>query len=404
MSDRIRTTVGQLGELFDGPHATPVRRDEGPFFLNISSLKSGRLDLAASDHVSPEDFTKWTRRVTPRENDLLFSYETRLGEAALMPAGVEACLGRRMALLRPDPLVVDPRFLLYLYLSPSFQRIIQVHTIHGATVPRIGLATMPGWEVKVPRLPEQRAIADVLGAIDDKIGANERVLRALAALEEPQFARVEAMTQRSVRLGDVASIAKGYSYRRTELGSSETALVTLKSISRNGQLAHRGFKEFIGDPRADQVVRAGDIVVAQTDLTQAADVIGRAVRVPQVDDYKRLVASLDLIVVRSVGEVPNGYLLGALRTSRFRAHCQARMSGTTVLHLGRGAVDGYEVPLAPVHAILEYCKEADARAELADSVNVESRMLGTTRDVLLPALMAGQLSVRDAGKVAEGLL
>ena len=49
-----------------------------------------------------EDFKRWTRRVVPHPGDLLFSYETRLGEAALMPEGIQACLGRRMALLRPN--------------------------------------------------------------------------------------------------------------------------------------------------------------------------------------------------------------------------------------------------------------------------------------------------------------
>ena len=142
------TTFGSLGQLFDGPHATPTRRSEGPYFLNISSLNSGRLDLSESDHVSNEDYRKWTRRVTPIAGDLLFSYETRLGEAALMPEGIDACLGRRMALLRPDRSRVDPRFLLYMYLSPQFQRLIAERSIHGATVSRIGLATMPEWPVR----------------------------------------------------------------------------------------------------------------------------------------------------------------------------------------------------------------------------------------------------------------
>ena len=53
--------------------------------------------------------------------------------------------------------------MLYFYLGPSFQRTIAKHTIHGATVTRIGLATMPDWDVEIPKLSEQQAIADVLG-------------------------------------------------------------------------------------------------------------------------------------------------------------------------------------------------------------------------------------------------
>ncbi len=165
-------TWADLGQQFDGPHATPKRKTDGPYFLNISSLENGRLDLSKSDRLSEDEFVTWTRRVIPQSGDLLYSYETRLGEAALMPDGIKACLGRRMALLRPNPEVVDPKFLLYFYLGPQFQRTIQKHTITGATVPRLLLSEMPSWTVVIPPLEEQRGIAEVLGALDDKIAAN----------------------------------------------------------------------------------------------------------------------------------------------------------------------------------------------------------------------------------------
>lgn len=107
------TTIGAISQVFDGPHATPKKIDEGPYFLSISSLEAGKLDLEKSARISDEQFEKWTKRVTPEEGDLLFSYETRLGEAALMPGGIKACLGRRMGLLRLDRTKVDPRYLLF---------------------------------------------------------------------------------------------------------------------------------------------------------------------------------------------------------------------------------------------------------------------------------------------------
>ena len=129
--------------IYDGPHATPKKVESGPIFLGISNLSNGRLDLSNTDHLSEEDFLKWTRRVTPRENDVVFSYETRLGEAALLPPEIKCCLGRRMALMRPDISKVDPQFLLYSYLSPDFQGTIQARTIYGSTVNRIALVEFP---------------------------------------------------------------------------------------------------------------------------------------------------------------------------------------------------------------------------------------------------------------------
>ena len=117
----IDTPIGDVCEgIYDGPHATPKKANQGPIFLGIGSLVNGRLDLSDTDHLSEVDFSKWTRRVTPQEGDIVFSYETRLGEAARIPPGFRGCLGRRMALARPNPKLIDSQFLLYYYLSPVF--------------------------------------------------------------------------------------------------------------------------------------------------------------------------------------------------------------------------------------------------------------------------------------------
>ncbi len=79
--------LGDLVEIFDGPHATPTKEREGPIFLGVASLVGGRLDLSDVARLSEQDFAKWTRRVTPRHGDVVFSYETRLGEAALVRSG-----------------------------------------------------------------------------------------------------------------------------------------------------------------------------------------------------------------------------------------------------------------------------------------------------------------------------
>jgi type I restriction enzyme S subunit len=183
----FETTIGEVCQVFDGPHATPTRLDAGPVFLGITSLNKGRIDLAASDHVSEEDFAKWTRRVTPKPGDVVFSYETKLGEAAIIPEGLRCCLGRRMGLMRPDPKRLDSRFLLYYYLGPEFQDVIRERTSHGSTVERLALIEFPQFPLRIPPLAEQKAIAAVLGALDDKIELNRRMNATLEAVARALF-------------------------------------------------------------------------------------------------------------------------------------------------------------------------------------------------------------------------
>ena len=187
MADNDMTTIGEISVVFDGPHATPKKIDTGPYFLSISSLENGKLDLSKSAHLSEEQFIKWTKRVTPEEGDLLFSYETRLGEAALMPPNVKSCLGRRMGLLRPDRDKVVPAYLLYAYLSPDFQSTIEQRRIHGCTVDRIALKELPSFPIRIPPLHEQKAIAHILGSLDDKIELNRRMNSTLEGMAQALF-------------------------------------------------------------------------------------------------------------------------------------------------------------------------------------------------------------------------
>ena len=181
------TTIGKVAEVFDGPHATPKKIENGPFFLSISSLENGRLDLSKSARLSEADFVKWTKRVTPQKGDLLFSYETRLGEAALMPDGIRACLGRRMGLLRPREDKVIPEYLLYAYMSPAFQQTIVANTITGATVDRIALNEMPSFDIRIPGIDEQKKVASVLRALDAKIDCNNRINAELEAMAKTLY-------------------------------------------------------------------------------------------------------------------------------------------------------------------------------------------------------------------------
>ncbi|MEU5665259.1 restriction endonuclease subunit S [Streptomyces longwoodensis] len=176
--------IGELAELFDGPHATPKKTETGPWFLSISSLKNGYLDLFESAHLSEEDFPRWTRRVQPQGGDVLFSYETRLGEAALMPSGIRGSLGRRMALLRSKSAAVSGSLLLHAYLSPIFQEEIKRRAVHGATVDRLPLKEMPGWRIPLPAQGERERLSAKLDALHASVTQTANENHTLADLRD----------------------------------------------------------------------------------------------------------------------------------------------------------------------------------------------------------------------------
>ncbi|WP_417305793.1 restriction endonuclease subunit S [Ellagibacter isourolithinifaciens] len=180
MSEWKQCTVGDVCEVFDGPHATPPQSNDGPIYLGIPSIRSdGSIDYENSKRISYENYPKWTKRVTPQENDVVFSYEANLESYARIPAGFEGCLGRRMAIMRPDPSAIDARFLYYYTQSPAWKAVIASRTVLGATVNRIPIATFPEFPLRLPSLPAQKRIAGVLSAYDKLIENNRRQIKLL---------------------------------------------------------------------------------------------------------------------------------------------------------------------------------------------------------------------------------
>ncbi len=169
-----------LQGIYDGPHATPPEATEGPVFLGIKNVTpDGRIDLSEIRHVSEQDFPKWTRRVLPQEHDIVFSYEATLHRYALIPNGFRGCLGRRMALMRTNRTMVDPCFLHYYFLTPSWKAKVETIVINGATVDRIPLTKLPDLELILPTLPEQKRIASILNAYDHLIENNRQRIQLL---------------------------------------------------------------------------------------------------------------------------------------------------------------------------------------------------------------------------------
>jgi type I restriction enzyme, S subunit len=151
-------------------------------FLGIKNItEDGRLDLSEIRHISEEEFPRWTRRVEPRAGDIVFTYEATLNRYAIIPEGFRGCLGRRLALIRPDESKVDKRFLFYSFFSDEWRQTIANNTLIGSTVDRIPLTNFPEFPIRLPPLPTQRKIAGILSAYDDLIENNTR---RIAILEE----------------------------------------------------------------------------------------------------------------------------------------------------------------------------------------------------------------------------
>jgi len=189
--------IRDFADVYDGPHATPKESTNGPIFLGIKNMRpEGGMDLSDIRHISDSEFEKWTKRVIPKKDDIVLSYEATLHRYAIIPDSFRGCLGRRMALVRVNEYEVCYKFIYYTFLSDAWRGFIDANKLTGATVDRISITDFPDYKINVPPLPIQRKIASILSAYDDLIENN---LKRIKLLEEKAFLRYKEI-MRSERM------------------------------------------------------------------------------------------------------------------------------------------------------------------------------------------------------------
>src|SRR6266545_1038441 len=173
--------------VFDCPHSTPRLVDIGPFVARSQDIITGVFRMEQAARVSEETYKERTSRVVPARGDLLYSREgTYFGIAAEVPEQTRVCLGQRMVLIRPASSIVDFRFLRHWLNSPIMASHIHGYR-DGTVAERLNLPTIRALPVLVPPLPEQHAIAHILGTLDDKIELNRRMNETLEAMARALF-------------------------------------------------------------------------------------------------------------------------------------------------------------------------------------------------------------------------
>jgi type I restriction enzyme S subunit len=173
--------------LIDCDHRTPQAAKSGYPYVAIPQMRGGRIDLSDVRRISADDFAEWTRKAKPAPHDVVLSRRCNPGETAFVQPGAEFALGQNLVLLRADGAKVHPPFLRWLVRGPDWWNQIAKFLNVGAVFNSLKCADVPNFTLRIPPLPEQRAIAHILGTLDDKIELNRRMSETLEAMARALF-------------------------------------------------------------------------------------------------------------------------------------------------------------------------------------------------------------------------
>ena len=380
----------------DGLHGTPKYDEKGDYyFINGNNLYQGNISVKTdTKKVSKYEFEKYRKSLS--ENTILLGINGTIGNVAFY--NNEKCiLGKSACYINVNE-KVNRRFLYYNLLNKDFQIFLE-GIATGTTILNVPLKGLREYSFLLPPLPEQERISEVLSSLDDKIDLLHRNNKTLEQLAETLFRQwfVEEAEEDfyEVKLGEYVNLVSGYSYRSVDLNSSTKALVTLKNFDRTGGFRHDGFKEYTGKYKMDQVVVSGDLIVAHTDITQEAEVLGNPAIVISTDKYETLIISTDLVKVVPTSYLSKVYLYFLMKTDEFKHYCLGASNGTTVLHLSKKALPEYDFKLPSAELVERFTAIAEPLLEKININQKHIQQLESLRDTLLPKLMSGVVRVEN---------
>ena len=408
-SDVATMPLEELCEaVIDCPHSTPVWMDQGVIVLRSSNIRNGRLDLSNPSFTDEYHYEERSKRARIQAGDLVITREAPMGEVCLIPENLKCCLGQRMVMLRPSKNKCHGKYLLYALQSRRVQNQIKSHEGTGSTVSNLRIPVLKELSIPSPSIAAQRAIAHILGTLDDKIELNRKTNQTLEAMAkalfkswfvdfDPVIAKAEGRpTGLSAEISDLfpdsfedselGEIPSGW-----EIGGLEEFLVLQRGFDLPAPQRIKGAYPVVAASGVSGTHNEA-MAFAPGVVTGRSGVLGKVFYVQT--DFFPLNTTLWAKEFRLATPVYGYFLLSDIDFAVFNA-------GSAVPTLNRNHLGSLRFPLPPKALVVSFTEVAADLMKRKEGIAAETSNLSTTRDALLPKLISGEIRIPDAEKMLE---
>jgi len=373
-------------------------------YLDTGNITDNKIDRLQYINLQLDKLPSRARRKT-KKNSIIYStvrpIQRHFGIIKSQPENFLISTG--FVVIDVNEEVLDADFLYYWLTQKTVTETLQAIAEQGqSTYPAIKPSDLAGLELHLPPISVQKRIAGILACLDRKIELNMQLNENLAEQikeictrcfsDRSLFNRVLPNDWSKTTLAAVANFISGYSYKGNELADSNVAMATIKNFDRKRGFKLDGYKEIVpsGKLKETQHVELFDTLVAHTDLTQNAAVIGNAELVISKSNYDDIIFSMDLVKVIPKEKRISKFLIAAiLQDERFKTHCLGYINGTTVLHLSKKALPEYPIYLPNDLSALIPLDKIFTNLYQQIAINIEENLnLQILRDILLIKLMS----------------
>ncbi|MEO8428184.1 MAG: hypothetical protein ABI651_13825, partial [Verrucomicrobiota bacterium] len=196
------------------------------------------------------------------------------------------------------------------------------------------------------------------------------------------------------KLGEILNVDKGVSYNGAGLTGDGNPMVNLKNIQPGGGFRRDATKPYSGDFKPRHTVKPGDVVLANTDLTQAGNVVASPVLIPRLGNGRPILISHHLFAVRPAEGMSPLFFYHLMLHEDFRGFAKGFAIETTVLGLPKEGILNYTFACPPQSLIKNFIARIAPMHEFIETLYERSDNLRQTRDLLLPRLLSGQVELK----------
>jgi type I restriction enzyme S subunit len=308
----------------------------------------------------------------------------------------------------------------------------------GSAQPQLPIRDIRRVQIPFPPLPEQKAIARILGTLDDKIELNRRMnatLEAMArALFQSWFVDFEPVRRKSekreVRSEKTESSSLSHfslptshfdslfpaSFQDSILGEIPTGwrigkISELTEFSRSsvnpGNFPDETFDHYslpaFDEGRQPKAEAGTEIKSNKLTVTPDAVLLSKLnphiprIWLPKLSDIRRSVCSTEFLVARPTSQSSQEYLFALFTSSRFSTAYSTLVTGTTGSHqrIKADAVQNLDTVIPPEKLVAAFTAFARPLFARINQNITQSRTLATLRDALLPKLLSGEFSIPE---------
>lgn len=405
-------------EIKTGPFGTQLKASSyvahGTPVINVRNIGFGDIRPDKLEFIAEDTVARLSSHLLKR-GDIVFGRKGAVERHALIrDAQNKWFQGSDCLRLRLQSQRVIPRFLSYYLLTHGHQEWMMQQCSHGATMASLNQDIVGRIEFRCPEPETQRRIASILSAYDDLIENNTRRIAILEEMArriyEEWFVRFRFPGHENLRMVEsvMGPVPDGWQLAAledvaTKIGSGATPRGGKSAYRDKGVTLIRSQNvydyAFVDDGLAfiddDQAASLDNVVVAQNDIL--LNITGASVARCCIVPRRHLPARVNqhvMIIRADTSKLDPHYLLMTINSPPRKQHLLSMArTGSTREALTKETMSRFDVVVPAPSVLKAFGDSVGAMFLLREILAQKIANLRTTRDLLLPRLISGELDV-----------